>query len=151
MFVPLEEELEVVRNYIELEKLRFKEKFQYRIDINPTVDTSVPFPRMLLQMQVENAIKHGLQNSEENGLLEIFIRNAGKHMTLIVQDNGIGRVRAQSISNGTGSGQSLTNSIVELYNKISRYPIAVTVEDVGMRNGESYGTRVIIKLPIANE
>lgn len=75
---PLEEQLEFVENYLELEKLRFKDMLSCEIDISPAVDQSTQLPRMIIQLFVENAIKHGLRHKKGEGHILIKITQAGR-------------------------------------------------------------------------
>jgi two-component system, sensor histidine kinase YesM len=90
-YIPLSLETEQLRKYLELEKLRFQNKFEYEIIIDDDVDVdSVMIPNMLIQPNLENAVWHGLRYKESKGFLKLhFSRNGGQTMAMI-EDNGIG-------------------------------------------------------------
>ncbi|NGZ74778.1 sensor histidine kinase [Saccharibacillus alkalitolerans] len=87
--VPLGEELQFTRMYLEIEKFRFGDRFDYRFDIeNGTEEHRIP--RMSIQPLVENACKHGLQGRKEGRLIVVSARMAGEGLQLSVRDNGVG-------------------------------------------------------------
>ena len=95
--ISLEEETDLVNNYLKLEKLRFKDLLNYEIVIDEHVDTSeIMIPPMLIQPLVENAIKHGIfprKSTDSKIVLEIYERN--DELCIVVKDNGIGMAEAQ--------------------------------------------------------
>ncbi len=144
----LQEELDFVRNYLELQKYRFREKFTYEEDIGPGVNLSTRVPRMIIETHVENALKHGLLHSSKKGVLRIVIRQEQGGLRIEVIDNGIGREKARQISrNSTHLGMRVTEQFYTLINKYNRYKIMRTVEDLFDEKGEPAGTRVVIRIP----
>ncbi|MDR0811759.1 MAG: histidine kinase, partial [Paludibacter sp.] len=96
----LNEELEYVKMYLELEKLRFVNKFDYQIEVEPTVDTgNVQLPNMILHTYCENAVKHGLSSKNGDGALNIKIIQSGDLVCVSVEDNGVGREAASRNKN----------------------------------------------------
>ena len=96
--VSLNDELDAIRLYIEIENLRLENKFEYHIEIDPAVEvTQVKIPPMVLQPYVENAIWHGLMPLKERGKLILQVKNIGDRMQCIIEDNGIGREAARDI------------------------------------------------------
>lgn len=85
--IPFDTELEHVQTYVGLEKLRFKEKLEVVFDIG---DTDFDIPPLTLQMIVENAIKHGITQSENGGTVEISSRMTASDHVITVKDDGIG-------------------------------------------------------------
>jgi signal transduction histidine kinase len=87
--VPLQEELEFLQKYLEIEQTRFQDRLSVRFDVDPhTLDAEVP--RLILQPIVENAIKHGLSPKPGAGLVQIVSRRQGDALWLEVTDNGVG-------------------------------------------------------------
>jgi len=147
--ISLEEEVEFIQNYLKLEKLRFKEKFNYKISINKHIDQKQNVPRMVIQSYIENAIKHGLMHKENNGLLEIAIKNSNKHLEIIIDDNGVGREKSKEFSGfSTGKGLQIMNRVYELYDKLHNVKITQTIEDKVDNDGNALGTRVRVKIPV---
>ncbi|MDF1695160.1 MAG: histidine kinase [Saprospiraceae bacterium] len=90
-FIPLEEEIEFLKNYLNLQKLRFDEKFQYEINIAADIDpTYLSIPPLLTQPFIENAIDHGKIYLVENGLLKINIFKQKGDLVIQIVDNGVG-------------------------------------------------------------
>ena len=84
---PLERELNLVKDYLELEYIRFEERLQVEYDIDEdTLDQQVP--PMMLQIMVENAIKHGISKHIEGGCIKIISDFNKDHYELIVQNTG---------------------------------------------------------------
>lgn len=112
--ITLKEEIDTLTLYIELEKLRFKDIFEYRLVIAPILNTQTIFlPTMLIQPYVENAIWHGLMNlkGERRGELHIDIQTIGDELLISIKDNGIGRERAAAFrkeKNYVSAGMILT-------------------------------------------
>lgn len=97
-YVTLDTELEQLKKYLELEKLRFHDKFEYEIEIDPELKTdSVMVPNMLIQPNLENAIWHGLRYKESKGLLKLKFTKEAKKTIVFIDDNGIGLQESERI------------------------------------------------------
>jgi LytS/YehU family sensor histidine kinase len=144
----LNEELEYVRMYLELEKLRFVDKFDFRFDIQPDVDKNVQLPNMLLHTYCENAVKHGFSTVKEGGLIIIRASQQGSIVAISVEDNGVGRNAASRNSSVPSSKQGLTilNRQIEIYNRFNTEKITQHVEDL-YNNASPTGTRFSIEVP----
>lgn len=93
-FITLEHELEILKLYLELEQLRFENKFEYTIHIDPELDkTQYQLPTMLLQPILENAIWHGIMplKGKRNGIISIEFSKTQEGSEIIIRDNGVGR------------------------------------------------------------
>jgi hypothetical protein len=154
-FISLNKELESLRLYLELEKLRCNDVFEYRIivaeDIN---EEEVLIPPMIIQPYVENAIWHGLVHKSGKGLLEITVTLKGKTLSCTVTDNGIGRKKAIEIKEKKGQthrsmGMKVTAGRIDLIRKINNTKEAnVTITDLEDETGKPAGTQVKIILPV---
>ena len=99
--ITLENELEALRLYLDLERLRFKNAFNYSITFINTIDiNAVYIPPMLIQPFAENAIWHGLMHKKDIGCLEIQLCAEDKTLTCAIIDNGIGRNMAAALTAG---------------------------------------------------
>lgn len=90
--VPLSEEIQVVDNYLSLQKLRYQDALEYRITI-PEAFCEIPIPKFSIQPIVENAIEHGLENKnreDQKGLILITASAMGSQIHIVVEDNGAG-------------------------------------------------------------
>ncbi len=89
--ITLEEDLDVLKNYIKAQQLRFQNKFDYEISIDDALDVSqIKIPPMLLQPFIENAIEHGLKPKKEKGFLQIMIKDEKDKILFRIIDNGVG-------------------------------------------------------------
>ena len=144
--INLDAELKFVENYLELEKFRFKDKFDYSIDIKDDIDIKTPIPRMIIQTFVENALKHGLMHKEKDGLLNIRLWKKRNQLLIEIEDNGIGRKKAKEVSLGsTGKGLKIIEQIVHLYKKLLGKEINYKVIDL-FKDETATGTKVIIEV-----
>jgi LytS/YehU family sensor histidine kinase len=145
----LEEELDFVKTYLELEKLRFGKKFNYFIDMEEGLDMKVQVPKMVLQTFAENAIKHGLMPCKEGGILKIALEKETEYFKLTIQDNGIGRAQAAGKSKSTGKGLKLINEFYNILNHLNKKPITYLISDLYSGSGNPAGTRVEVWVPLA--
>lgn len=147
----LREEIDFTNNYLALEKFRFKEKFNYAIDIGKDVNLEVQIPKMILQIHVENAVKHGICSKEDGGVVTIRCLNEQNKLIVEVEDNGIGR--KQSSLNGqksTGKGQIVMDQLIKLYNKHSNSKISSNIFDLFDAEQKPVGTKVKIFITNGN-
>ena len=151
-FVSLEKELELLKNYILLESLRFEGTFKYKFEIDPSLTYSdVKIPGFIIQPIIENAIQHGLIPRKGDGQLNIRLESKGASVVCSVEDNGVGRV-ASSKSNKNSDKSSVGLKILESrltsYHKSGMEYEAIRFEDLFAKDGSPAGTRVVIYLPI---
>ncbi len=152
--IKLSEELSALQLYVEMENFRFNDKFDYEIDVHPSINIeSVDIPPMILQPYVENAIWHGLMHKEENrGKLTINIQPTKDGLFFFIEDNGIGRERATQIKTRTAAkhksvGMQITHDRIAITNELFNTNASVSILDLKDRDGNACGTRVIIHLP----
>ena len=149
-FIPLANEIELLKMYTKLEHFRFKDKFEYQFTVDEKINMNeFVIPPMLLQPYVENAVWHGLRYKEEKGKLDIKFESVSEDtVRIIIEDNGIGRSKSKAIktenqkkqkSKGMGNIQKRIAILNEMYDD----KVEVMVENV-FENEE--GTRVILKL-----
>ena len=144
---PLNEELEFVKNYIEIQKARFKGKFDFTLNVDKETDLKTEVPKMIIQTFAENAIKHGLMHKKDGGWLFINIQQRNSQLTISIEDNGIGREKAATLSKGsTGKGMQIIDQIFTLYNKLFNYKINRQIVDLKDKNGNAAGTKVVITI-----
>jgi|GEM_PF-262493 len=154
--IRLSDEISALEIYMELEKLRFKEKFSYEIRADEGIDLhSVFVPSMLLQPYVENAIKHGILHKKEGGKVAIIITRDGGSIRCIIEDNGIGRAGAALLADHAGQkhislGTQITNQRVEAFNVSYNSNISLEITDLVNDTQEGNGTRVAINIPPEN-
>ncbi len=112
--ITLNKELEFIANYLDLEKLRFENLFEYKIIVEDDLDLIMTkIPSLLLQPLLENSIKHGFKNYSNNGFIQIQILNWGeKHYQIRVTDNGKGIENIEEIMSDQGQNNSFGVGLV---------------------------------------
>lgn len=153
--ITVREEIEYLQLYMELEAMRFDNKFTWHIDISDDIDTDyIEIPAMLLQPYVENAILHGLTPRGEGGKLEIILRMQGNTLLCRIRDNGIGRERARDMRQLSGRkdhrslGMKITSDRLELINNLHGSQLSMTITDLKNEDGSPAGTQVDIFIPV---
>lgn len=148
---PVETEVSILKNYLELEKLRFGDRFHFEIEVDEEIDYDVGLPPMLLQPHVENAILHGLKPKEEGGLLQISFALKGELLEVIIDDNGVGRAKAKE-QRGNRRHRSMATQInrdrMALLKRSMNENFSLEIVDkTDPSTGQPMGTRVEIRLP----
>jgi len=152
--IPIKDEIDALELYLQLESIRFKEKFDYKINIDEDIDTFLyKIPTMLIQPYVENAICHGLINKDEKGFLKIDMKLEQDFISCTIEDNGIGREAAQEIKkakngNHLSLGTKITESRLNLVNALYGNSMKIDYTDIKDNEGNPNGTRVVINIPI---
>jgi PAS domain S-box-containing protein len=152
--IKLTDEIEMLKNYIELEMTRFENKFSFVLDIDPQVDQDgIEIPSLLIQPYVENAILHGLYNKLEPGTLTVRIKEQGDALMFEIEDDGIGReaarkLRQQNFPAHKSMGIKLTEERLRLINE--QHNVSFTIQDLQDAGGAT-GTLVKIGININSE
>ncbi|MEY3984453.1 MAG: hypothetical protein RL160_2012 [Bacteroidota bacterium] len=154
-FIPLDQELQSLETYLELEKLRLDGNLDYSISLNQGLrGAQVMIPSMIIQPYVENAILHGLTPMPDGRhRLDILMEQTGNHIYCVVEDNGIGREKSQQLNQARRSrhestGMSVTRQRLEMLNRRFKDKVSVSITDLKSPNGEACGTRVAIYIPV---
>lgn len=149
--VTVAKDMEALQLYIDLEQISFNNKFTYNTVIDPELlNEDYRVPSLLIQPYVENAIVHGLGHSKEKELvLTVIARLESDHIKYIVEDNGIGRDKAQQYKtrnkpNHKSVGLKITEERINIYNKQRNGNGSVTITDLYDGNNNPAGTRVEI-------
>ena len=150
-FVNLSDELKAMEIYLDVERLRFDNKFNYEFDIDPEIDEEfIEIPPMIIQPYIENAIIHGILNKEGIGKLKITLKLKDKnYISCIVDDDGVGREKAMQIKVQSGlkhksRGMLITQKRLEILNKSDEDHVNIEITDLKDDNGKPSGTRVEI-------
>jgi len=150
--ITLEEELAMLKLYLDMEKLRFKDAFDYHIRYDAGIQPTIMLvPSLVLQPFCENAIWHGLLHNEGHGVLDIDFTMQANTLTCIITDNGIGRSKAAELKTKSADkqksfGHKLTAERLALFNQGSGIHTSFVIEDVYDVHGSIAGTRVILKI-----
>jgi two-component sensor histidine kinase len=156
--VPLSQELERLDLYMSLESMRFKDRFEYKINCPPNIDTeSIIIPAMMLQPFIENSIIHGiLPDESKKGLISVDLDLTGDILTIQIEDNGIGidasiKSKADYDGDHRSQGMEITTKRIELLKKLTNRsfelfgPVQITNDDHSIK-----GTRVTLKFQVEN-
>jgi len=157
-FILLSEEINRLKLYLDLEKLRFQERFSYEITTGIDVDAdSILIPNMIIQPFVENSLWHGIINSGKHGILsvsfsfeEVEIDSVFcKSLIIKITDNGIGINEAAKNKkvDHISKGIQIIEDRLKLLSTKMQLPQPIMFEDLSSRNKNSHGTEVIISLP----
>lgn len=153
-FTSLSDELERLELYLEIENMRFKDKFEYHISVSDAIDAeATQIPSMLLQPYLENSIWHGILPQEKKGIINLDIsKNPIGQMEIRIKDNGIGINTSQALKNGKANhiskGMKITNGRIQLLQNLTHQKV-ILIGPFELKNeaGEVEGTQVTIKLP----
>ena len=154
--VPLESDLEALRGYLDLERKRMRDKFDYTIDIDPAIDPAdVMVPPLVVQPFVENAIWHGMAGKEGQGHITLRIQQKGEQLLWIIEDDGVGRQAHQAMKDSAASSSTDAANAkkTSLGTAITRARLDLVQKQYGGRAGWSYvdtptGTRVEVDMPM---
>jgi len=146
--IPLTDELEFVKNYIDLERFRCDNAFSYTIDIDPEIDLQKKIPRMLIHTFVENAIKHGLKNSEGKGRLNILVQKKSKTYLIEIEDNNSEKAGLPKSDKGTGKGLVIVRELVDLFFKLEKIQIKYSLKNRLSPDNEHIGKTVQVIIPL---
>jgi LytS/YehU family sensor histidine kinase len=147
-FIPLEEEVNALTLYTELEKQRFGNRFNFTIETLIDEPEFVMVPPMMVQPFVENAIIHGFKDESTSGVLQIrYFMDKGLIACMIV-DNGVGRKSGGGVSSDHVSlGSSVVAERIELFRQEFKVDASVSYTDLKDESGRPCGTRVLLHLP----
>ncbi len=151
--VSLAEEIQLLKLYVEMEQIRFENKFDYEVNITENINKKeLMIPPMLLQPYIENAILHGINPKEGKGKITLNFKAASPFLIIEIEDDGIGR--QQSLQNKKDSvfkkkslGLSITKARLDLADT-PKHKADLTIIDLVDEAGNGRGTKVIIRLPI---
>lgn len=135
-FLPFANEKELLQNYLELEKSRFPDKFDFSIAIDDALyaDEQLYIPGMLIQPHLENAIWHGLRYIKEKGFLQLSFTKKANNIEIIIADNGIGITESKKNKTANqkehkGRGISNTLERIRILNELYHQHITCTTEE----------------------
>lgn len=134
-FIPFQQELDLLHNYLSLEKTRFVDKFDYEIEVDESLKVqSLKVPGMLVQPFLENAIWHGLRYRTEKGFLSLKFEKNNDFLNILIEDNGIGieeskKQKTEHQKNRKGRGMKNTLERIALLNDLYQKNIDCAITD----------------------
>ncbi len=150
-FIPLKKEIELLELYTKLEHFRFKDKFDYTINVDENVNVDeFQIPPMLLQPYIENAVWHGLRYKAEKGHLDINItKKSDNEIRITITDDGIGRDKSKKLKTDhqkkqNSKGMGNIKKRVAILNEMYKDKVDVFVDD--FQDTEDVGTSVVVTI-----
>ncbi len=149
--VSLQHEIDVLNDYLELTRLRFPEKFSFRIDVEEQIDAEAcEIPPMLLQPFVENAVLHGLAAKASDGHIRISFHKKQEMIACVIEDNGVGRKLAMEnkLHAHKSTGMLVTEERLKAFGAQNAVKTSLQIIDLFDTFGNACGTRVILDIPM---
>jgi len=154
--ISMEDEIDRLKNYLDLERVRMDNRFDYKFDIDENLDKEdAMIPSMIIQPFVENCILHGIAQLEKGGLISIsFSLLSEKSIRIIIEDNGVGIQQSKAIKSNDEShlhlSMEMTWKRIDILGKKYKVDTSLKVTDVSPGNPNP-GTRVVVVLPVSYE
>ncbi|MDI1254501.1 MAG: tetratricopeptide repeat protein [Flavobacterium sp.] len=150
--IPIDKEIESLQNYLELEQLRFNQKFDFKITKSNEIEDDMALPPLLLQPFVENAIIHGLIPKEAKGAINIDFSIESNNLVCTIADDGIGFMKSQELKENLVSvhksmALDITKKRLEMMEAYTSKTSNVSIKEI-TDNGNVSGTKVVLNLPI---
>ena len=152
--IPLDKEIEAMQYYLELQRLRFNDNFEFNIEIGEDIiSETIKLPPLLIQPFLENAIEHGLQHKKENGNLRLSFKQGHHFLIIEIKDDGVGREKAIEIQKKRGKlhksmGMEIVRQRIDSLNKITGKNISLEIVDLKDKKQKGAGTLVKIFIPL---
>jgi sensor histidine kinase YesM len=147
----LEDEIDFTQRYLEIEKFRYREKFEYTVTVHPNVNLSIEVPRMIIETFAESAINNGLMHRQKDGLLLIEILQEKGILKAVFEDNGVGMLRSAEYNKEKAfRAARLMDEFLKIYNELNKTRIKYEMYDLDVKQ-EFPGTRVVVKIPVAGK
>lgn len=150
--IPIDKEIESLQNYLELEQLRFHNKFQFSIESSEKVEFNMGIPPLLIQPFVENAILHGMVPKEGDGKIEVHFDVQDGQFICSISDDGIGlskskHLKEDSVTAHKSMALEITKKRLEIMEATTLKSAQIDIQELTEQQ-EVVGTRVILRLPI---
>lgn len=147
-FITLGEELDYLANYLSLEKIRFKEKLIYNIQVDQNIAVSTLVPSMMIQPYIENALKHGIAKLNQPGKIWLSVSQTPKGwLKITVEDNGPGLKHHLKVAEKGKLGLRLAGNRAVTYNQLFELDIRINVKERGDENSFENGVKVELLIP----
>jgi len=153
-FISLDKEVEQLKKYLDLEHLRFQDKFDFKIAVDEALDAERVFvPNMILQPHLENAIWHGLRYLENKGFLSLKFQLKNGKIVVLIDDNGIGLTKSQELKTSNqkvheSRGLNNTKERIDLLNELYKKNISFKITE---KEAPETGTIVQIIFPLIDK
>jgi tetratricopeptide (TPR) repeat protein len=153
--VTLQEELETMDLYMNIENIRFSNEIEYEVKVDENLDlSSIKVPPLVLQPFLENALWHGLSSKKgDKKIILSILKPSKEYIQINVEDNGIGRkasatIKSNKVINRKSIGIKLTKERLQNFIKDFENPFSLVFNDIKDENNNSSGTKVELKIPV---
>lgn len=152
-FIPITTEIDILTKYLETQKLRFGDRFEYEVATDDLLlDEGLVIPPMITQPFIENAIEHGQLHTVEGGFIRVKFSKVNGMLNIVIEDNGIGRKGAgQNKKSKEHKSMAMKITQDRIDNLSYKYRIQGSLEVTDYNMEEETGTRVVIYLPYRTE
>jgi LytS/YehU family sensor histidine kinase len=153
-YTSLSDEIDTVKDYLELQQLRFPDKFEYNIEVEEDMDSeTISIPSMVLQPFIENSIEHGIRPKESKGKISVRFLLHKEMIVIKIEDDGIGRKKAMELlSEQKKDHKSLATNIIRdrirVLNRTLKNKITLEIIDLKSEQGDATGTKVVLEVPV---
>jgi len=151
--ISIDKEIEALQNYLELEQLRFNQKFDFKINKDSDIEDDTVIPTLLLQPYVENAIIHGVAPKEGKGFIKINFSQKDEQLICTIEDDGVGiesskELKKDSVNAHKSMALEISKKRLETLEKIENKKVGLEIEELKVENGKTLGTKITLKLPL---
>lgn len=147
-FIPVEDEIEMLTNFLDIHKLRMNDDFDYKIEIDQNIDREADtIPPMFIQPFVENAIEHGIINANGKGLIEINLIKGKEYISIEIKDNGGGLQANVKSQHHNSVSSTIIQERMALFNKTLKNKIQLIIGDIKNEQGDIQGAKVELMVP----
>ncbi|GAB5523781.1 MAG: hypothetical protein Roseis2KO_16530 [Roseivirga sp.] len=150
--IPLEEEVNALTNYLDLQKLRFDNRFDYEIKVSEELDLSeTRIPPMFAQPFIENSLEHGISGMTKGGRVEVVFSRVGDNIQVVISDNGTGMKETETVKNGHRSLASIiTKERIQMLSATLGRKASLAIKNLKDDTESVCGVEVSITLPIVD-
>ncbi|AZA85343.1 hypothetical protein EG349_00295 [Chryseobacterium shandongense] len=151
--ITIDKEIEALKNYLELEQLRFNKKFDFEIIKDPLIEDDTALPSLLLQPYVENAVIHGVIPKAGKGFIKITFSQRDEVLVCEIEDNGVGietsrKLKESSVKIHKSMALEISKKRLETLEELIKKKIHLTIEEIKTETNGSEGTKVTLELPL---
>lgn len=151
--ISIDKEIEGLQNYLELEQLRFNQKFDFKINKDSDIEDDTAIPTLLLQPYVENAIIHGVAPKDGKGAIKISFSQKEEQLICTIEDDGVGiesskELKRNSVSAHKSMALEISKKRLETLEKIENKKVNLEILELKDENNKTTGSRITLKLPL---
>jgi len=151
--IPIDKEVEALQNYLELEQLRFNQKFNFKISKDSEIEDDTAIPSLLLQPYVENAIIHGVAPKDGSGFIKIDFTQKDDQLICVIEDDGIGintsrELKKNFVNVHKSMALEISKKRLETLEELENRKVNLKIEELKDENNNGKGTRITLELPL---